>query len=178
MAKRPPPKWWLQPIPDYLRSTVPPLDIPLSDRDFWRDPDPADHALRIDDRWIDAFDAIDNHRDNGQLVDLLLQSDLPLLVRVYLADLIDRKINTKKGGQPVPLYDNSDAEIAMALAVADVRALRKSGLSADAALEQVCQERGPLLEKETLSRAVGNKRSATYRKKQRLAAYLNRARRA
>jgi hypothetical protein len=114
----------------------------LVDRAFWLDDDTSIEP------WVTALDAVEKRGDKGPLLDLLRSEyDLPREARAYLADLLERRqLKKKRGGQSVPAYDRTDTEQRLTLAIEDVRRLRKSRVSVEAALDQVSKSHGIPLE--------------------------------
>ena len=76
--------------------------------------------------WIDALEAIDKTGNKEPLLDLLKSNQvLPPDARFYLADLIDRQVGRKRGGQNTPAYDRTDAEAMLEIADWFVRFARE-----------------------------------------------------
>jgi hypothetical protein len=96
---------------------------------------------KSNDPWIAAFQAIDEHDDTAPLLKLLDAGEPP--PPALLADLLRRRpLKKKVGGRATPKYRRSDADVALIIAVEDVRRLRrKDKKSVTEALEQISQAR-------------------------------------
>jgi hypothetical protein len=82
----------------------------LTDNAFWLDHD-------VDCELIEALHAIDQRGDQEPLICLLRKRG-----DIYLADLFERyNLRHKPGGQQIPVYDMSDIDRRLAMAVTAVR---------------------------------------------------------
>jgi hypothetical protein len=86
--------------------------------------------------WIAAFEALDKADNKQPLLQLLRSNlDLPADARFYLADLIDRQVKRKQGGQNTPAYDRSPADAMLEDADWLVRNARTDGMGLSDALK-------------------------------------------
>jgi hypothetical protein len=148
----------------------PSTKIPLSDLALWLDNDPRRRSLT--DPWLDAFRAIDKNENKAPLIALLKsECDLPRGARVYLADLIERKLKLIPKNRPrTPAYDLSDTEAHLILAKEEVREYRASGMNFDDAVAKVAKERS--LSTNKLENFCKGKRGSSNRGKKRLRSAL------
>lgn len=116
---------------------------------------------KSNDPWIAAFQAIDESGDKAPLLKLLDVGEPP--PPALLADFLRRHTLKKKpGAQATPKYRRSDADVALILAVEDVRRLRrKDKKSVAEALEQISKARR--IPHDILKEAYAGRRGASRR---------------
>ena len=93
------------------------------------------------DWWVDALASLDQLDDKKPLTEML-RSDCELspLAREYLADLIERGVPSPPNRPRKPSYSISEVFMSHRLALGDIAAYRKAGMSKDDALEKAANE--------------------------------------
>jgi hypothetical protein len=151
-------------LPDFLKGYTGPLgdeNIDFSDYAFWID----GTKLRIDEDWLNAFKAVDQHGDKKPLTALLRSTrEQSPIVHEYLADLIERKmVPVPMGRSRIAAYDRSDIERRLLLAVYVVRNyyIKALGYGIQAAIEKAAQDFA--ISPDTLGDAYAGRRTVARR---------------
>jgi hypothetical protein len=90
--------------------------------------------------WVVALDRLDRSKGNDkkQLCDMLRSGcELPLKVRWYLADLIERRIQPTQGHPRTALYNVNETDLKLIYAFYLVRVFRRYGMPLKKALKKL-----------------------------------------
>lgn len=134
------------------------LNISFSDRNFWRDDDPA---LQL---FLDALEWLDRTGEKTRLIALLLRTEyqLPHSAQFFLADFLGRyELRRPRGRQKIPAYDKSRTEALILAAIDHFKDLRANKIKRTDALTRAASTHG--IPEDILDDAIKGKRGGSRR---------------